>query len=138
MQEVTIYSLNTKLREINKSFPLVDARLAENTTNDYLYHYRNNVCDCCNLKKTGNCKLSEKHLNKKGKSKSIGQFPHNEGIELKDLDIPQKLTTLRLLSCTSTNNSLKSMAQRELPQLPNTSQNLPDSPFLQYYQIKVS
>ena len=40
---------------------------------------------------------------------------------------------LKPLSSTSTNNSLKSLAQRELPQLPNTSQNLPDSPLLQYY-----
>ena len=37
---------------------------------------------------------------------------------------------------TSTNNGLKSVTQRELPQLPNTSQNLPDSPLPQYYWVQ--
>ena len=46
------------------------------------------------------------------------------------------LTLLRPLSHTCTNNSLKSVAQRELSQLPNTPQNLPDSPLLQYYQAQ--
>ena len=67
------------------------------------------------LKKTSNCKLSEKHLNKRGQSKSIGQFPHNEGTELKELNCSQKLTASIPLCHTSTNNCLKSMAQRELP-----------------------
>ena len=75
--------------------------------------------------------LSGKHLNKKTKSKSI-----NKGIELKELTCSQKPTMLRPLSRTSTSNSLESVIQRELPQLPNTSQNLPDSPLLQYYQAQ--
>ena len=52
---------------------------------------------------------------------------------MKELNCPQKSSVSGPLSSTSTNNSLKSVAQRELPQLPNTSQNLPDSPLLQYY-----
>ena len=51
------------------------------------------------------------------------------------MNCPQKSVMLRPLSSTST-NSLKSVVQRELPQLPNTSQNLPGSPLLQYYQTK--
>ena len=88
------------------------------------------------LRRTGNCMILGKHLNKRRKSKSISQLPHNKGIEWKELNCPQKSTMLRPLSSTSTNNSLKSVAQRELPQLPNTSQNLPDSPLLQYYWPK--
>ena len=77
-----------------------------------------------------------KHLNKKRKSKSISQFFHNKGIELKELNGPQKSTMTRPLSSTSTNNSLKSVTERELPQLPNTSQNSLDPPLLQYYQTQ--
>ena len=80
------------------------------------------------LRRTGNCVLLGKHLNKRRKSKSISKPSHHKGIELKELDCPQKSTMLRPLSSTSTINSLKSVAQRELPQLPNTSQNLLDSP----------
>ena len=84
-------------------------------------------------KKTSNGKLSEKHLNKKEKSKSLGQYPHIEDIELKEMNCSQKLTALRPMSHTSTNNSLKSMATDRVTQLLNPYQNLPDSPLLQYY-----
>ena len=50
------------------------------------------------LRRTGNCKLSGKHLNKKRKSQSISQLPHNKGIELKELNCSQKPTMLRPLS----------------------------------------
>ena len=82
------------------------------------------------LRRTGNCMLLGKHLNKRRKSKSISQHSHDKGIELNELKCPQKSTVSRPLSSTSTNKSLKSVAQREFPLLPNTSQNLPDSPLL--------
>ena len=44
------------------------------------------------LKKTSNCELSEQHLDKKVKSKSIGQFPHNEGIGLKEQSLLETQT----------------------------------------------
>ena len=49
MQDVTIHILNTKLREINRNYPWVMTRMAEDATNNYLYHYRNNVHGCCNI-----------------------------------------------------------------------------------------
>ena len=88
------------------------------------------------LRRTGNCMLLGKLLNKKRKSKSISQLPYKKGIEMKELNCSQKPTMSRPLSSTSTNNSLKSVAQRELPNLPNTSQNFSDSPLLQYYQTQ--
>ena len=84
------------------------------------------------LRRTGNCMLLGKHLNKKRKSKSISQFSHNKSINLKELNFPQKSTTSGPLSKPSTNNSLKSVIQRELPWLPNTSRTS-HSPLLQYY-----
>ena len=134
MQEVTIPSLNTKLREINRNYPW--------SMPDWLKIVLTITASIIGivfmvvmiyLRRTGNCMLLEKHLNKRRKSNSL---PHNKGIELKELNCPQKSTMLRPLPSTSTNNSLKSMAQRELPQLPNTSQNLPDSSSLQYYQTQ--
>ena len=80
------------------------------------------------LRRTGYYMISGKHLNKMRKSKPISQHSHNKGIALKELNCPQKSTVSRPLSSTSNNNSLKAVAQRELPQLLNTSQNLPDSP----------
>ena len=65
------------------------------------------------LRWTGNCMLSGKHLNKRRKSKSISKHSHDKGITMKELNS----TMSRPLSSTSTNNSLKSVAQRELPQL---------------------
>ena len=114
MQEVTIYSLNTKLRENNK----------KNSSNIIGIAF---VVVMIYLRRTGNCMLSGKHLNKRRKSKSIRQLTHNKGIKLKGLNYPQKSAMSRPLSSISTNNSLKSMAQRELPQLPNTSQNHPET-----------
>ena len=55
---------------------------------------------------------------------------------MKELNCPLNSTVSRPLSSSSTNNNLKSVTQRELPQLPNTSQNLPDAPLLQYYQAQ--
>ena len=62
------------------------------------------------LRRTGNCMLLGKHLNKRIKSKSISQLPHNKGIALKELNCPQKPAMSRPVSSISTNKSLKSMA----------------------------
>ena len=130
MQEVTIHSLNTKLREINRNYPwsmpdwLKIVLMITSTIIGIVF-----IVVMIYLR-TGNCMLLGKHLNKRRKSKSIIQHAHNKGIELKILNCPQKSTMLRPLSSTSTNNNLKSVAQRELPQLPNTSENLRDSPLL--------
>ena len=112
---------------------LVNARLVANSTNNYFYYYSYSACGCYYIP-IGNYMLLGKHLNKRRKSESISQLPHNKGIELKELNCPQKSAMSRPLSSTP-NNSLKSMSQRELLQLPNTSQdqNLQDSPLLQYY-----
>ena len=129
MQEVTIYSLNTKHREINRNYPwLMPDWLKKVLTIMSTFIGTVFVIVIIYLRRTSNCILSGKHLNKKRKSKSI-----NKGIELKELNCSQKPTMLGPLSSTSTNNSLRSVAQSKLPQLPNTSQNLSDSSLLQYY-----
>ena len=79
------------------------------------------------LRRSGNCMLSRKHLNKRRKSKFISQHSHDKSIAMEELNCSPNSTVSRPLSSTSTMPSLKSMAQRELPQLPNTSQNLPYS-----------
>ena len=134
MQEVTIHSLNAKLREINRNYPrsmpdwLKIVLTITSTIIGIVF-----VVVMIYLRRTGNCMLLGKHLNKRRKSKSISQLSYNKGIELKELNCSQKSTMSRPLSSTSTKNRLKSGAQKELPQLPNTFQNLPDSPLLQYY-----
>ena len=134
MQEVTIHSLNTKLREINRNYPwlmpdwMKIVLMITSTIIGIVF-----MVVVIYLRRTGNCMLLGKDLNKKRKSKLISQLPPNKGIELKELNCSQEPTVLRPLSCTCTNNSLKSGTQRELPQLPHASQNLPDSPSLQYY-----
>ena len=137
MQEVTLHSLNAKLKEINSNYPwsmpdwLKIGLTITSTIVGVVF-----MVVMIYLRRTGNCMLLGKHLNKKSKSKSISRLPHNKGIELKELNCPQKSTMLRPLSSTSTNNSLKSMTQRELPLLSNTSEYLPDSPLLEYYQAQ--
>ena len=134
MWEVTIHSLHTKFREISRNYPwsmpdwLKIVPMITSTIIGIIF-----IVVMIYLRNTGNCMSSGKHLNKRRKSKSISQLSHNEGIELKELNCPQKSTVSRPLSSTSTNNSIKSMAQREPLQLPNTSQNHPDSPLLLYY-----
>ena len=126
MQEITMHSLNTSLREINQNYPsLMQYWLKILLTITSALIGIVFMAVVMYLKKTGNCRLLEKHLNKKGKSKSIGQFPHDKGIELKQLNCSQKLTVSRPLSHTSTNNSLKSMAQRELPPAANYTPDFP-------------
>ena len=85
------------------------------------------------LRGSGNCMILGKHLNKRRNSKSTSQYSHAKGIAMKELNCSPNSAMSRPLSSTSTTNCLTSAVQRELPQLPYTSQNLPDSPLLQYY-----
>ena len=137
MKEVTIHSLNTKLRKINRNYPwaMPDClKIVLMITSTIIGIV--SIVIIIYLRRTGNCMLSGKHLNKRRKLKPISQHSHDKGIAMKELNCPPNSTVSRPLSSISTNNSLKSLAQRELPQLPNTSQNLPDSPLLQYYWAK--
>ena len=111
MKDITKHSLNTKLRKINKIYPWSMLTITL---------------------RSGNCMLLGKHLSKRRKSKSINinQHSHDKGIAMKELNCSPDPAVLRLLSSTSTTTSLKSVAQRELLQLPNTlriSQILPYS-----------
>ena len=113
MQEVTIHSLNIKLREINRNYPwlmpdwLKIVLMITSTIIGIVFVV------AIYLRRIDSCMLSGKYLNKKRKSKSISQLPHSKGIEMKELNCSQKPTVLRPLSHTSTNNSLKSVTQRE-------------------------
>ena len=81
------------------------------------------------LRRPGNCVLSGKHLYKRRKSKSISQHSCDKGIAMKELKHSSWYHNVR----TSYLASLPSPAwnpglKRELPQLPNAFQNLPESP----------
>ena len=131
IEEVTIHSLNTKLRKIKRNYPwsmpdwLKIVLMITSTIIGIVF-----VVIIIYCRRTGNCMPLEKHLNKRRKSKSISQQSHDKGIAMKELNFLQNSTVSRPLSSTSTNYSLKSVAQRKLPQLPTTAQNLPDSPLL--------
>ena len=85
LKEVTIHSLNTKLRKISGNYPhsILDwLKIVLMITSPIIgivfvvimiYHIR-----------TGNCMLLGKHLNKRRKSISISQLSHNKGIPLKN------------------------------------------------------
>ena len=126
MQEVTIHSLNTKLREINRNYPWLMPdwlKIVLRITSTIIGIVF--LVVVIYLRKTGNCMLLGKHLNKKRKSKSV-----NKGIELKELNFPQKPTMLRPLSNTSTNNSLNQWHKKNYPSCqihPRTSQTHPCS-----------
>ena len=134
MKDVMMHSLNAKLRKINKNYPWsmpnwlnIILMIASTIIGIVLivimiYHTR-----------SGNCMLFGKHLNKRRTSKSISQHSHDKGIAMKELKHSPNTAMSRPLSSTCTITSLKSMAQRELPQLPNASLNLPDSLLLQCY-----
>ena len=128
MKHVTIHSLNAKLRKINKTYPwsMPDwLKIILTITSTIIGTVF--IVILIYLRRSGNCVLFGKHLKKKRKSKSISQHSHDEGIVMKELKHSPDTVVSRLLSSTSTITSLKSMAQRELPQLPNVSQNLPHS-----------
>ena len=55
-------------------------------------------------------------------------------VTLREIDKPQGIPTTHPLSCKSTANSCQSLAQRQLPQLPNISHDQPDSPFYNIVQ----
>ena len=79
------------------------------------------------VKKSGNCLLG-KHLqnNRKNKKTNLNEF------ELREINRSHKILTSYPLTHRSTANSFHSLAQRQLPQLPNTSHNESDSPLLQH------
>ena len=136
MKDVMIHSLNAKLRRINKncSWSLPDWLKIILTITFTIIGIVFIVIMI--YLRSGNCMLLDKHLNKRRKSKSISQNSHDKGIAMKELNCSPNSAVSRPLSITSTTNSLKSVAQRELPQLPNISQNLSDSPLPQYYQAQ--
>ena len=84
MQEVTIHSLNTKLREISRNYPLSmpDWLKIVLTVTSTIIGIVSMVV-MIYLRRTCNCVLSVKHLNKRRKSKSIHQLPDSKDIELK-------------------------------------------------------
>ena len=134
MKDVTIHSLNAKLRKINKNYPwsMPDwLKIILTITSSIIGIVF--IVIMLYLRRSGNCVLLGKHLNKRKKPKSVSQDSHDKGIVMKELKHPPNSAPSRPLSITSTITSLKSMAQRELPQLLNTSENLPDSPLLQCY-----
>ena len=78
-------------------------------------------------RKSGNC-LLRKHLlnNRKNKKTNSNEF------ELREINKPHGISTSHPLTCRSTAISCHSLAQRQLPQLSNTSHDQPDSPLLQH------
>ena len=81
MQEITIHSLYTNLRDINRNYPwlmpdwLKIVLTITSTIIGIVF-----MVVVLYLRRTGNCILLGKHLNKKRKSKSISQLCHNKGI----------------------------------------------------------
>ena len=76
-------------------------------------------------KKSGNC-LLRKHIwnNRKNKKTDFSEFG------LREINKPHDISISHPLTHRSTANSCHSLAQRQLPQLPNTSHDQPDSPLL--------
>ena len=93
MKEVTIHSLNTKLRKINRNYPwsMLDwiqiVLMITSTLIGKVF-----VVSMIYLRRTGNCMISGMHLHKKRKSKSISQHSHNKGIAMKELSCPQNFS----------------------------------------------
>ena len=63
---------------------------------------------------------------KKNKNTDLNEF------ELREMNKSHSISTSYTLTHRSTANSCHSLAQRQLPQLPNTSHDQPDSPFLHH------
>ena len=58
-------------------------------------------------------------------------------MELKEISKPHGISTSCPLMCRLTANGCYSLAQRQLPQVPNAIQDEPDSPFLQKDNVDV-
>ena len=76
-------------------------------------------------KKSGNC-LCRKCLqnNRRNNTTNLDEF------KLKEISKPHGISTSHPLMCRLTVNSCHSLAQRQLPQLPNAIWDQPDSPLL--------
>ena len=127
--EVTVQSLSTKLKNINKNYPYtIPDRLKIMLTVTSTVTIIIVVAIIIYLKKSGNC-LVRKHLwnNKKNEKTTSNEF------ELREITKSYNISMSHLLSCRSTTNSCHSLAQRQLPQLPNSCDQ-PDSPFYNIVQ----
>ena len=126
MVEVTVKSLSTKLKNIHRNYPFLMP--------DWLKIMLTVTCTVViiivialiiYIKKSGNC-LIGKHLQDNRKN---GKTASNE-FELTEINKSYDISISHPLSCSSTANSCHSLAQRQLPQLSNTSHyDQPDSPF---------
>ena len=116
MKEVMIHSLNAKLRKINKTYPwsmqdwLKIILTITSTVIGIVF-----IVIMIYLRRSGNCMFWGKHLNI-----NLSVSTLHKGIAMKELICPPNSTVSRPLSSTSTTNSLNSVAQRKLSQLPNT------------------
>ena len=74
-----------------------------------------------------------KHLqnNRKNKKTTSNEF------ELREIDKSHAISTSHPVSCRPTANSCYSLAERQLPQLPDTSHNQTDPPFYNLVQKAV-
>ena len=78
MKEVTIYSLNAKLRKINKNYPwsMPDwFKIILTITSTIIGIVF--IVIMIYLRRSGNCVLFRKHLSKRKNSKSISQHSHD-------------------------------------------------------------
>ena len=78
-------------------------------------------------KKSGNC-LCRKHLQdiRKNKKTDLNEF------QLREINKPHSISTSHPSTHRLTADSCHSLAQRQLPQLPNAIWDQPDSPFLHH------
>ena len=89
LKDVTIHSLNTKPRNINKNYPWSMSDLLKiilmitSTIIGIVF-----IVIMLYLRMSGNCVLSGKHLNEKRKSKSFSQHSNDKGISMKELNCP--------------------------------------------------
>ena len=130
MAELTVLSLSTKLQDINGNFPYtmpdwLKIMLTVGSTVIAIIIIAVIIC----VKKSGNCIL-RKHLqnNRKKKKTNLNEF------ELREINRSHSISTSHPLTCRSTANCCHSLAQGQLPQLPNTSSNQLDSPFYSIVQ----
>ena len=126
MAEMTVQSLSIKLQYINRNYLY--------TMPDWLkimFTVTSTVIAIIVIaviiygKKSGNCLLG-KYLQNNRKKTDLNAF------ELRKINKPHGISTSHPLTCRSTANSCHALAQIQLPQLPNTFHDQPDSPLLQH------
>ena len=126
--EVTVQLLSTKLQDINRNYPYTIPdwlKIMLTVTSTVIAIII--IAVIIYVKKSGNCLLRKLLQNSRKKKKTnLNEF------ELREISRPHSISTSHPLMCRSTANRCHSLAQRQLPQLPNTSHNQPDSPFLQH------